>query len=157
MHFRVSEEHDISAMALIRSREWGGVKYWEDRISGYLYGGLNPQKALASRSCYVAVEEDSVVGFVAGHLTRRYACDGELEWINVIPDQRSKGVASQLLRLMAGWFIEQGARRVCVDVEPSNTAARAFYRRHGAEDLNPHWLVWSDIGCILSEPPQRTV
>jgi hypothetical protein len=34
---------------------------------------------------------------------------------------------------------------VCVDVEPENRVARAFYSRHGAVPLNPHWLVWDDI------------
>jgi ribosomal protein S18 acetylase RimI-like enzyme len=136
-------------MARIRAAEWGGIEYWERRISGYLYSHLDPQQALPARVCYVAVERDSVAGFVAGHLTRRHACQGELEWINVIPEQRGKNVATELLRLMAAWFVEQGARRVCVDVEPSNTVARAFYRRHGAADLHPHWLVWNDVAAIL--------
>lgn len=26
----------------------------------------------------------------------------------------------------------------------------AFYRKHGAEDLNPHWLVWPDITVLLN-------
>jgi ribosomal protein S18 acetylase RimI-like enzyme len=73
-----------------------------------------------------------------------------LEWINVIPERRGAGVASELLRLLAGWFVEQKAFRVCVDVEPSNTVARAFYTRHGAETLNPHWLVWNDIRKVTS-------
>jgi len=60
------------------------------RISGYLEGGIHPQRALPSRTCYVAVEQSSVVGFVAGHLTRRYGCEGELEWINVIPERTAK-------------------------------------------------------------------
>ena len=149
MLFRIAEEGDIDALARIRAREWGDVPYWQHRIFQYLSGGANPQQALAARGCYVAVEEESVVGFVAGHLTRRYGCQGELEWINVIPESRKKNVASELLRMMAGWFVEREALRICVDVEPSNAAARAFYRRHGAEDLNPHWLVWHDIRAVL--------
>jgi hypothetical protein len=37
------------------------------------------------RVSYVAFEQGLIVGFIAGHLTRRYGCDGELEWINVSP------------------------------------------------------------------------
>lgn len=70
-----------------------------------------------------------MVGLVAGHLTRRHACDGELEWINVIPERRGGGIASALLRKLAAWFAEQKASRICVDVEPSNFAARRFYKR----------------------------
>ena len=100
---------------------------------------------------YVALEGESLVGFVAGHLTRRYACHGELQWINVVPEWRGKEIASELLRRLAAWFAEQKASRICVDVDPANTAARRFYTRHGAEDLNPHWLVWNDIKVVLGE------
>lgn len=139
-------------MALIRHREWGAIEYWQHRISGYLEGSLSPQHALAPRQCYIASEERELVGFVSGHLTRRYDCTGELEWINVSPEWRRRGVASELLRLIAKWFVAQGALRVCVDVDPSNHVARAFYRLHRAEELNRHWLIWNDIGVILDQP-----
>jgi ribosomal protein S18 acetylase RimI-like enzyme len=136
-------------MALIRATEWGDVNYWQVRISGYLDGRLSPQQALPQRACYLALEEDAVIGFIAGHLTRRLACDGEVQWINVAPDQRRKNVASELLRLLASWFISQSALRVCVDVDPSNVTARAFYRLHGAEAMKTNWLVWNDIRSVL--------
>jgi GNAT superfamily N-acetyltransferase len=135
--YRRSEKTDIRDMARIRALEWGDLEYWQKRIVQYLYGELNPRGALVSRIAYVAVEEHAVIGLVAGHLTRRYSCDGELQWINVVPERRGTGVASGLLRLLAGWFADQGALKICVDVEPSNTAARAFYLRYGAETLKP--------------------
>ena len=143
-------------MANIRARDWGSFDYWTNRITGYLEGQLNPQHALAPRTCYVAVDESTVVGFVAGHLTRRHGCDGELEWINVIPERRGSGVASELLRLLAGWFVEQNAFQLCVDLEPSNRVARAFYTRHGAETLNPPWLVWNDISRLFNSTTTST-
>jgi RimJ/RimL family protein N-acetyltransferase len=54
-------------------------------------------------------------------------------------------VAAELLRVLAFWFADENAKRVCVDADPENPGARAFYRKHGAQDLNPHWLVWPDI------------
>jgi len=148
--YRPSERTDIPGMARIRALEWGSLEYWENRISGYLDGALNPQRALAPRACYVAVDRSAVVGFVAGHLTRRYDCDGELEWINVSSERRRSGIASELVHLLASWFVQQLAFRICVDVDPSNEAARSFYVRHGAEKLNDHWLVWNDIRKITS-------
>ncbi len=153
MLYRPSQAADVPAMAQIRAREWGMSEYWVNRISGYLEGEMHPQNALPPRTCYVAVDESSVVGFVAGHLTRRYGCEGELEWINVIPERRGRGIAFELLRLLAGWFVEQKAFRVCVDVEPSNGVARAFYMRHGAKTLNAHWLVWNDIRKVTASVP----
>ena len=150
MLYRSSERADIPGMARIRASEWGRFEFWTNRITGYLNGEHNPQRALPPRSCYVAVGESSVVAFVAGHLTRRHGCDGELQWINVIPERRGSGIASELFRLQAGWFAEQKAFRICVNVDPSNAVARAFYIRHGAEKLNDHWLVWNDIRKVTS-------
>lgn len=149
--YRLADKSDIPAMAHIRADDWETEEYWRVRISRYMDCELHPQHALIPRVIYVALEDTAVVGLIAGHLTRRHACDGELEWINVIPERRGNGIASELLRLLAAWFAEQKASRICVDVEPSNFAARRFYKRCGAADLNPHWLVWDDINVVLRE------
>jgi ribosomal protein S18 acetylase RimI-like enzyme len=150
--YKQADRSDIPAMARIRAAEWETEAYWNGRISGYLDGEIHPQHALKPRVIYVASEGDSLVGFIAGHLTRRHGCDGELEWINVIPERRASGIAAELLRLSAAWFVEHQALRICVDVDPANTAAQRFYRRHGAETLKPHWLVWNDIKVVLDRP-----
>lgn len=147
--YRKAKNSDVPAMARIRAREWESEGYWRNRIAAYLACELHPQHARKPRIGYVAYENDSLVGFIAGHLTRRYSCDGELEWINVIPECRGSGIASELLRLLAAWFVAQKASRICIDVQPRNTAARKFYKGHGAKDLNPHWLVWTDIEVVL--------
>jgi GNAT superfamily N-acetyltransferase len=151
IHYRLAEKADIPAMARIRAAEWETKEYWTVRISRYLSGEHHPQHALLPRVSYAAFEDDSLVGFIAGHLTRRYACDGELEWINVIPERRGSTVASELLCLLAAWFVEQKASRICVDVDPANSTARRFYLRHGAVELNEHWLVWNDIKLVLGQ------
>jgi ribosomal protein S18 acetylase RimI-like enzyme len=146
MLYRQAQLTDIPAMAEIRAADWGTEEYWRERILQYLTGNLHPKEALQPRVSFVALEDERVVGLIAGHLTRRFGCDGELEWISVRAECRGRGIAQGLLRQLAQWFIVNNARRVCVDVEPSNLAARRFYARHGAEDLKPHWMVWKDIG-----------
>lgn len=138
-------------MARIRAAEWETEEYWNRRIRAYMVGELDPKFALKPRINYVCYEGDSLVGFIAGHLTTRHGCQGELEWINVIPERRGSGAASKLLRVLAKWFIGQGTLRICVDVEPSNTVARRFYKRKGAEDLKPHWMVRNDIRLVLAD------
>jgi GNAT superfamily N-acetyltransferase len=113
----------------------------------YLAGEHHPQQALLPRVMWMAAERESPVGYAAGHLTRRFGCDGELQWIYVVPEHRRSQIASTLLRLMTEWFLEHGARRICVDV--GDDAARPFYRRHGAVDLNRHWMVWNDISGVV--------
>ena len=147
--YREARDTDVDALAAIRAAEWGDHQYWRERISGYASGRLNPKHALAPRVIFVAEDDARIVGFIAGHLTRRLRCDGELEWLNVIPEKRRAGVAGELLIVLARWFAEKTAKRICVDADPENPTARAFYRKHGAKDLNPHWLVWPDITALL--------
>jgi GNAT superfamily N-acetyltransferase len=149
VEFREAGLSDVDATAQIRAKEWQTKEYWFDRITRYLEGRGNPQEGLEPRVMYVAMEDGIVVGFVAGHLTQRYGCDGELQWIDVVAELRRRGMATKLLRLIALWFVSQGARRICVD--PGNSAARQLYQANGAEELNQHWMVWNDIGLALGE------
>jgi ribosomal protein S18 acetylase RimI-like enzyme len=149
INYRPSQLSDVPAMAAIRAADWGTEEYWRERITQYLMGTLHPKDGLPPRVSVVALENERVVGLIAGHLTRRFGCDGELEWISVRAECRGRGIAAELLRRLAEWFIANHARYVCVDVEPSNVVARRFYARHGAEDLKPHWMVWKDIGTAI--------
>lgn len=145
MEIRPAEERDVQAMAALRAREWQDEPYWVDRIGGYLKGQHHPYQALAPRAAWVALEDERVVGFVAGHLTRRFDCDGELEWINVAGENRGQGIADRLVAVMLEWFREQNASLICVNVAPDNPVARRLYARHGAVEMNPHWMIWRDL------------
>ena len=144
---------DVDNLARLRTAEWGTQAYWKARISGYMCGELHPRDSLAPRVVLLASGDEPLLGFIAGHLSRRFGCDGELEWLSVAPERRRTGVASELLRALATWFESRQARRICVDVDPQNTPAQAFYRKHGAEDLPPHWLAWRDITTLTTCRP----
>jgi ribosomal protein S18 acetylase RimI-like enzyme len=149
MMIRPFEANDLRAMALIRAQEWETEAYWQRRIDLYLRGETSPRQALRVRAAFVAVDEGRVVGFVAGHGTKRYQCDGELEWISVSMAERGQGIAGKLLCRVAAWFVEHELFRVCVDVDPQNDAARNLYSKYGANPLNEHWMVWQDVRAII--------
>jgi GNAT superfamily N-acetyltransferase len=155
--YRQAQDTDISQMAEIRAGDWGTEAYWRERIRQYLAGDLHPREALPPRVSFVGVEGNRLIGLIAGHLTHRFGCDGELEWISVRPEYRKRGVAGELFGLLRTWFLEQDARYICVDVEPSNEVARRFYARLGAQDLKPHWMVWKDIGQIVESRLQAKI
>ena len=143
---RLAGEHDIAGMAALRAQTWGTEPYWTARIGGYLNGEHSPQQALAERVAFVALDRDVVVGLVAGHRTKRFGCDGELEWIDVAKGWRGQGTADGLMTVIMQWFVRQGAVRVCVNVAPENIRACRLYARFGAVPLNPHWMIWKDVG-----------
>lgn len=120
------------------------------RMARYLRHEHHPGHARTPRVVMIAWRSDEAgdqepVGYIGGHRTERFDCDGELQYLYVAPAARRSGVASALLVHLWRWFRAHEIHRICVDVEPSNDRARAFYRAHGATDLNPHWLVWPDI------------
>lgn len=51
------------------------------RMAQYLEGRHHPQEALAPRIIFVCLEDDSVIGYIGGHLTRRFDCDGGLQYL----------------------------------------------------------------------------
>ena len=121
--------------------------YWRDCISGYIHGTHNPQGALQPRTIFITSHNNTIIGFIAGHLTLRYQCQRELEWIDIIEKYRRNGIASQLVKLLAKWFIEHEAYKICID--PGNEQARLFYKKNDATDLNEHWMFWNDTSVIL--------
>jgi len=145
--FREAVTGDIPELAEIRAENWGTQEYWNHRISGYLDCTLHPQQALKPRIMYVALAKNMIVGFIAGHLTQRLGCDGELEWIDTRKEYQRKGIASELIRLLAKWFVLQKAFKICID--PGSEAAKEFYGKNGATMLNDHWMFWKDIRTVL--------
>lgn len=152
IRYREGSATDVTEMAQIRAEGgWtgGASAEWMAR---YLAGTHHPQRARAARRVYVADDGRRIVGFVAGHLTDRFDCDGELQWLYVIPARRGGEIASELLRHLAEWFLENQAQRICVNVDSENRIARRFYERRGARALNQHWLVWDDVAQALTKP-----
>jgi GNAT superfamily N-acetyltransferase len=136
---------DVHDMARLRETSgWSGGAQ-EDTMLRYFAGEHHPQHALTARVGFVAEEEGAVTGFITGHRTTRFGCDGELQWLLVAPASRGGPTAARLLAELAMWFARKGVTRVCVNVEADNERARRFYARHGAVTLREHWMVWEDI------------
>jgi GNAT superfamily N-acetyltransferase len=147
--YRRATAADAEAMGVARDiGNWSGGA-GPVTIARYLAGEHHPQHARAPRVAVVAEADGAIVGYIAGHLTRRFGCDGELQWLFVAPALRRAGVAAALLQYLAAWFVQQCASSVCVNVDPENVAARAFYGKHGAVLLSEHWMQWQDIGAAL--------
>ena len=143
--FRQAQRADIPRMFAIWSIESGEGGTSLERMAGYFDGLHSPQRALRPRVIFLAEEGDSLLGYIAGHLTRRFDCDGELEWLYVIPARRRSGIACGLMPCLATWFQQQNAARVCVNVAAENTPAVHFYAKHGASPMKPGWMLWEYI------------
>lgn len=109
---------------------------------------MHPKKALNKRVLYIALWKNKIVGLIAGHLTKRYDCDGELQWINVQTKYKNKGISTSLLKTLAIWFTQHNAKLVCIDVDPENIEVVNFYKKHNAIQFNEQWMIWQDISIL---------
>lgn len=152
VHYREAGSADVEEMARCRLADpEAGIA--DPRMAAYFEGRHHPHEALAPRTGYVAVADGDVVGYIAGHRSRRFGCDGEVQYLFVAPHHRKQGVATVLLRLQAEWFKAQGATKVCVNVNLDSPTVRPFYAGRGAAALNEHWYVWPDIGALVGAGP----
>ncbi|WP_224484523.1 GNAT family N-acetyltransferase [Robertkochia aurantiaca] len=145
MHFTTCHPEHLEDLARICASELGNYHYWIQRLDGYLNLEGNTQFARNKRIVYVAVEKGKPVGFIAGHLTSRWECDGELQWFFCHSALNRTFTTEKLFTLMRNWFVNQGVKSVCVNVEPDNYRIRDLYSSFGAKVLNDQWLIWKNI------------
>jgi len=141
--YRLATAEDIVSLTNIRAKHRETTEFWIYSISSYLDNSRSPQKALKTRIIYTASINAIVIGFISGHLSTRYGCQGELQWLDVLEEYRRQGIATELLNILLDWFRNQNAYKICVD--PGDEIARGFYISNGAKNLNEHWLHWENI------------
>jgi len=106
-------------------------------------------------SCWVALEGDTVVGFVLGSMEFELREDwAYLEWIAVDPDHQGKGIARRLVDTCCESLFAAGASRVVTDVEGSNTASATLMQRSG---FAPAVTVTLFVRPNPSAPPSEEV
>ena len=147
--FRVATSADVAAMAQCRLSD-AAAGAADSRMAAYFDGRHHPQQALPPRVGYAAFVADSIIGYIAGHLTTRHGCAGEVQYLFVAPAYRRRGIATALIRLLAGWCREQGAAKVCVSLDDDSPAAQPFYASLGAVPIKRLWYVWEDIRVLLN-------
>jgi GNAT superfamily N-acetyltransferase len=148
IEYREATTSDVPAMAQCRVTDPAAGNA-DPRMAAYLDGLHHPHQALAPRIGYVAVDGDMVIGYIAGHETRRFDCEGEVQYLYVATEYRRRGIATTLLQMVAEWFRSRGKERICVNVNIDSPPAVPFYLSCGAQPMNQHWYLWPDIGSFL--------
>ena len=141
---RPARSEDVADIATMFSSKWRRPEFWERQILQYLSGRHSPERALETRMAFVALRCDRIVGLAAGHLTRRFGCQGELQWIRVAQGEDS-ALYKQLFAIIANWFAHEKANRICVNVYNKNQETRRLYSAFGARPLGQHWMTWNDF------------
>jgi GNAT superfamily N-acetyltransferase len=148
IHLRPATSADVPAMDQCRSSD-SSAGPADPRMAAYFDGEHHPQQALLPRAGYIAMTGDEVIGYIAGHRTKRNGCDGEVQYLFVAPGYRRRGIGTALLRLLADWFGEQGVGKVCVGIaNDSPPEAKPFVEAVGAVPLKNYWYTWEDVRVV---------
>jgi ribosomal-protein-alanine N-acetyltransferase len=81
--------------------------------------------------CAVAVDEETVVGYIA---FEAILDEGSIVELAVAPEFRRKGVGKKLVELMLTSC--SGVKTICLEVRASNTPAKALYEAFGFEPIS---------------------
>src|SRR5450432_2816265 len=128
MQIRAAVASDLTTITRAQAQVMVASEHYEDsvdeeliynrlypRIRGYMAGTYGPRHAFAERAIFVAAHEGVIVGFIAGHRSTRLGCNGELEWMFVLPQWQRMGVGGQLLQPLREWYVARNSTKVIVD------------------------------------------
>ncbi|MEH2173595.1 GNAT family N-acetyltransferase [Nostoc sp.] len=89
--------------------------------------------------CLVAEIDGELAGFVLGTIiTKASWTYGYILWLGVSPKYQRRGVADKLVDKVVARMIEDGARFMLVDTDPTNTSALKFFNRKGFGNIRQH-------------------
>lgn len=88
---------------------------------------------IASEAVYgsAALEEGARPRLIGFSLARRAADEAEILTIAVGKSHRRQGIGAELLKHQAGELRRHGVRKIFLEVDEGNEAARGLYARHG--------------------------
>jgi len=89
--------------------------------------------------CLVADAEGQLAGFVLGTVINKPSWTyGYIVWLGVSPDFQRRGIADRLVDTLVERMIEEGARFMLVDTDPTNEPAINFFSRKGFGNARKH-------------------
>jgi len=142
----VEEEPRRSAISVRRFRESDtdavvSITQHSPEAAGWTRTGYLSFLQQPGAFALVAEEQGRVVGFLVSRVVGQQA---EVLNLAVHPENRRSGCATLLLVAALEEFRSRGAESVYLEVRQSNTAAIAFYTKHGFEITGSRRVYYSD-------------
>lgn len=119
-----------------------------DAWSAALVADELPRK---DRTWWAAYDGEALVGYCGGWIV-----DGQVQILKIATDQayRRRGIAAELIALVAADARDLGAAEMTLEVRASNAGAQTFYERMGLSSIGtrPHYYSDREDAVIMSGP-----
>lgn len=142
MPFRAATESDLSALVELQ-RDF----YAHERIDFDATIALQSMRTLihdASLGRLIVIEhENAIVGFAAimfGFSLEFRGRNAILDELYVAPHARGRGLGTEALRMAEELCAAEGVQVLHLEVDRTNTRAKALYHRHGFVDHDRHLM-----------------
>jgi GNAT superfamily N-acetyltransferase len=140
---------------LIQAKDQGKLQILLERCADYslLVDGFPPRPSEASTLVVDCPEGKTLTDkFMFGFSKEKQDLLGVLDairdyptqgdwWLGLLlldPEQRNKGLGSQIYQAFEDWVSQQGARRIFMGVVEENQKAYQFWQKLGFEDIERH-------------------
>lgn len=92
----------------------------------------------------VAADGDDLLGFAESYVVEGRDPVGEIDWVQVHPDHRGRGLGSRLLSRVETELLDRGVARIEGRVLVENEAGGAFYEGEGFDPAGGHRIEIGD-------------
>lgn len=122
LEYRPMRPEDIADIVATEQRlypfPWTAVNFVDSLVSGY--------------SAWVAREGGAIVGYAVMMLV---VDEAHLLNISIVAERQRTGLGATLLEYLVGVARAAGAKRMLLEVRPSNTSGCGLYRRYGFVEI----------------------
>ncbi len=138
---RPASTDDRSATRVLARRLVEGVSSWRDptgvaeAVQGWVEGSVT-RPADEDHACFVAEQDDQVIGFISVQRSRHWSGTEEayIGELMVAESAEGQGVGRALVDSATAWGRAHKLSRISLETGAANTAARAFYQRLDFEE-----------------------
>jgi mycothiol synthase len=140
-------EKDVSALSYMLTEIESIDRDGEETSEEFLGSMVEWPNFEPDQNVWVAELNGKFVGF--GQILPRLETDSSI-YVVVHPEQRRKGLGSELLELVLSRAHETGSKKILVDANAHNTASNAFLKHYGFEVVGTSGLM---VAPVVELPP----